>query len=468
MITRSLLVLLPAPLIGMALVGVLYPGQIRRDILLKVSLGIGAGFGIVSMLYFCWSLIFRPDHKGFLLVELAMIAILACLLVVKGRNKQADDTLPQATRPGWISWVLLALFLGSLVSWGVSYRKYVFMFPHGTFDAYAIWNLHARMIYRGGADWQEAFSPEFNWKTHPDYPLLTSANIARAWVLLGEESTRVPIVLSGMMTVALLGLLYASIARLRSAGQASLAGLLLLVTPWVPFFTTAQNAEIPLAYFYLAACVLLVFYAYSPQPGFLVLAGLMAGFSAWTKNEGLVFLLSVIIVLTASCFLHKTRRGSLKALVPFLLGAFLPLVVVGYFKIQLAPPGDMAVGQDLAGMLGKLVDPERYRLIMQYFSDIFLRLGEWNSQVIPAILLYTFFFWRARKGHRKGAWTLGLVLAVTFAGYFAIYLVTPHPLEWHLQYSIDRLSFHLFPIYLMTAFLVAGTPEEALDQLQQT
>jgi len=97
---------------------------------------------------------------------------------------------------------------------------------------------------------------------------------------------------------------------------------------------------------------------------------------------------------------------------------------------------------------------------LQSFGDIFYRLGEWDNPVMVAGFLYLVLFWDLGEKNRKGLWMLTLLLLLTFAGYFAIYLITPHPLEWHLKYSVDRLMFHLFPMYLLIIFLAAGKPED--------
>src|SRR5215831_14821193 len=47
--------------------------------------------------------------------------------------------------------------------------------PHGSWDGWAIWNAHARLLYRAGALWMDGLP----FTNHGDYPLLTSASTAR-------------------------------------------------------------------------------------------------------------------------------------------------------------------------------------------------------------------------------------------------------------------------------------------------
>jgi hypothetical protein len=58
--------------------------------------------------------------------------------------------------------------------------------PHGSWDAWAIWNMRARFLYRGGVHWAQAFSEKYLW-SHPDYPVLVPGNVARIWDYRGEK-----------------------------------------------------------------------------------------------------------------------------------------------------------------------------------------------------------------------------------------------------------------------------------------
>jgi hypothetical protein len=59
----------------------------------------------------------------------------------------------------------------------------------------------------------------------------------------------------------------------------------------------------------------------------------------------------------------------------------------------------------------------------------------------------------------RGIFAVGIILLIQLLGYFAIYVVTPHDLEWHLAFSLTRSIYHLFPTALLLLFLVTDTPE---------
>jgi len=50
------------------------------------------------------------------------------------------------------------------------------------------------------------------------------------------------------------------------------------------------------------------------------------------------------------------------------------------------------------------------------------------------------------------------VIGLVCAGYYGIYLTTPHDLEWHLATSLDRLIVQLWPMVVFTTFLQLRSP----------
>jgi len=46
-----------------------------------------------------------------------------------------------------------------------------------------------------------------------------------------------------------------------------------------------------------------------------------------------------------------------------------------------------------------------------------------------------------------------VILVIIVAGFIAVYLITPYPLEWHMKYSTDRLVFQLYPVFIFGLML---------------
>jgi|LADL02.1.fsa_nt_gi hypothetical protein len=464
----SIALQIPFILIGLGIILLIWPYSFRSNLILKIVLGVGLGAGFSSLLFFLWLLIL-PNYLNFYLIFeiIILLILLLCLINLRKREKPESPDQFNWKKQHWYGWGILSIFILSTALWIFSYRSVTFMSPHGTFDAYAIWNLRARFIVRGGENWQTGLSPDLNWKNHPDYPMLTPALVARSWSFLDNETTRVPIVLSAIFTLGMVGMVFATLLETRGLTTASIGGIVLLSTSWVQFFPTTQNADTPLAFYYLACCSLIYLYYRDPKKQFLFLAGFMAGFAAWTKNEGIVFLLATFgCILLVQWFNSKKLKKSLKSLCPYLLGLILPTIIILVFKTQLATDNDMSNNLTINLAWAQIIDGGRYGIIGKEFLRLFYSVEILDISFVVWILVFLFILGK-KDQNIVGNRILMSVVVLTLFGYFSIYLITPHPLAWHLNYSADRLLYHLLPLIWLITCLNTRSIETKELQLEQ-
>lgn len=435
--------------------------------LLRASLSVGFGLGIFSVVFFVARL---AGFLHLLTIDVLVVALLVgAVLFLRGRSvPPVVDTpaQPGLDLPPWLSRVLTGTFAFALAAALYSAVLRSIAHPHGDgWDAFAIWNLHARFLFRGGEHWRDGFSPLIPW-SHPDYPLLLPSAIAHFWTMLGHESTAVPAVIGLAFTFSTLGLLFFALAILRGRTIAMLGGLALASTPFFVDQGSAQYADVPLSFFFLAVMVLFHLGVESRteqplrSPEMLVLAGIAAGFAIWTKNEGILFLCATIAAHVLVRAPQRTRCISI-----FLLGAAPFLLLVGWFKHLVAFPNELFSNQD--AVLHKILDPARYWAIFQWFLKDFLRFGEWWLVPGTVLLLAFFFIVRDKRKSQPGYNMRASVLTLTFtlAGYFAIYVITPYDLHWHLRFSLNRLFLQLWPCALFVLFSAA--PQQIGDNVQK-
>ena len=290
-------------------------------------------------------------------------------------------------------------------------------------------------------------------------------NTAMAWFQVGKETPYVPAVQAAFFTLAGSGLLWSALHALRGWSQATLAALALLSTPLFVLVGVWQLADVPLATMILATCILLSLYFLYPdqKSGFLTLAGLTAGLVAWTKNEGILFLLlASLLLLVFSLRGREDKRQGLKELLSYGLGLLLPLAALLVFKLALAPANDLVGSRSLAELTALLFDPQRWRLTFKLMAA---EAGNFGHSLFTVWLLPLGYLLLAgsrslKDGHRQilRFWSIAFLLLLV--GYFVSYLITPHPLEWHVQHSIERLYLHIYPAVLWLVFLVSRSPEE--------
>ena len=108
--------------------------------------------------------------------------------------------------------------------------------------------------------------------SHPDYPLLIPASIARSWEFsrpgdaAGPGCRRAVVYLRDHWNLSLFPFRVFVGER-----QGLLAGLVLLGTPFLILHGASQYADVPLSFFFVATVVLLFLHAQRPaQMGFLI------------------------------------------------------------------------------------------------------------------------------------------------------------------------------------------------------
>lgn len=425
-------------------------------LLLRFCLGIGWGLGLFSIIYFLARV---SGVMALWRIELALCALLvAGYLTARRPRRSLPPEVPHqlnAAPP-----LLNAAFLLALAAAVYAAVARALQRPYGSgWDSFAIWNLHARFLFRGGAHWHNGFNSLIPW-SHPDYPLLVPAAIAHFWTIAGHETTAVPTVLGLVFTFATVGLLFSALDILCGRTSALLGGMALLCTPFFIDLGTWQYADIPLSFYILATLVLLQTDERSAGEknswGTLAMAGLACGLAAWTKNEGLLFLYSVLFARVFFAMRRSracAQRGGLPQIVPLLFTVIPLFCVVAYFKRFIAPPGDLF--STPAIMLHKVADPARYWAVVKWYAKEFLRFGDWLLIPIPLLMVAFYFLLRRFNSaqSRHSIATSAFALGLTLLGYFVVYLITPHEIYWHLRFSLNRLFMQLWPGAVFLFFL---------------
>jgi hypothetical protein len=424
--------------------------------LFRMGLAVGLGIGASSYAYFLWLRFVGVPGKTYHVCELAAFAAAVVLAAAYRRRATGSWTAPAQSHG------LLKIAAVACLAFAVSGVIGTFWKdPLGEWDAWSIWNLRARCIFLGGDQWRSAFSPTFN---HVDYPLLMPSGNARLWSYLGADRLWTSWLVSCLFTFATVAVLIAGVSRLRDRSQGLLAGITLLGSATFLRHGAWQQADVPLAFFMLSAVLLWVLYNAAEQPrrGFLVLSGVMAGMAAWTKNEGLLFL----IVLPTACSVVAWRPGRTKRLLKdafcWGIGAAPLLAVVAIQKASLAADTDLVAAQSWNALSARILDPWRYWSIVQALVDHTYRVGGPWIVVLPLCFL---FLGRAKNRSRGlvGLPAVAGVLILMLAGYFLVYVTTPMDLAWHLNTSASRLLLHLWPLCLLCVFLDLATPDELMS-----
>jgi hypothetical protein len=445
--------ILLALLIGFLLVQVFDPSRHMQPrwaaILLNAALGAGIGIGLTSIVFLLLDVAGLASPPAMFSIDIALAGGLAWQCF-RSRTFSAERFNPDPAKAGfrW-TWLLAIAFGVVLVIACVRLVQMATALPVGNWDAWAIWNLRAKFLAGPGGAWRYALSPLLN-NSHPDYPPLLPAFVARVWKAAGSMDTLAPVLTALVFFAALIALLVSAVALLRGTASALLAGLVILSTTSLLVWAPSQYADIPLAFYYLGAIALIFFRSDSRA---LFFAGLCTGLAAWTKNEGIAFLVCFLIVFFALTFWKRGTRNATTSSGWLLIGAAPGIVLTVWFKFFLAPVVDPLVTQR-ASMLARLHDVSRYTEVARGFFDNLLHLG--SGVAHPFILLAVLGIlvrWQVEDRYRLPLWIATTALVLVFFSYCAVYLMTPYALAWQVQSSFDRLILQVWPGFLLVFFV---------------
>ena len=368
------------------------------------------------------------------------------------------DSAPALTA---IDWVARAAFVVvAVASFSVPVIEYLIN-PHGQWDAWAIWNQKARFLYRAGDAWKAAM--EIPW-SQPGHPLLVSASVARLWAYAGDEITFAPALLSEVFGATVLAVVMGTLNVARA--RAWVAGAVLAAPFAFSHLMAAQTADLPVSMMVVASLAMLrqddprVWRDSTRARSALLLAGVLAGLTAWTKNEGTVFLCASVLLVAWIAFRHGRWHDSAW----WVAGAAPVLAMVAWFKLIVTAAAAPVYGPSTPGAaVGYLLSPDRHGRVIEAMGPLFVSWGgPWARWSLPIMMGAATALALTPVG-RSGRGVLAVV-AVMLLGYYGAYLVTSMELPWLVLTTHERLVMQVWPALVLAALSVGEPAIAALPR----
>jgi hypothetical protein len=457
----TLLSVAAALLAGFMLASAFLPLKVgwNRQTCFLTFLGLGFGLGLTSVIWFVSWWLFGPSLTPAITFE--GVALVAIAWKFKRRTSDCLEFAAGGRSSSLVAFVIL-IATGVAVSTAILFSVRLFrIIPHGEWDAWSVWNLHARFLFLGGVrTWNVMSAPELNY-SNADYPLMLPMSIFRVWCFQGTDSVLGPQVIGFVFLFGTAGLLASAITLIRDPLQGCLALVALLgVEPYV-HTGSAEYADIPLSYFVLCAVVLLTFYEESEArfPGFIALAGLSAGFAAWTKNEGQLFLITILLSQLLKVLWRRDGRVIGTGVAWFVAGAAGPVAMTLAYKMALAPRSDVMTWTNGADLFQRLFDLHRLGVILRTLALEVWSFGGWVPEIVVLGIVYFVCFGivtNLKQG--RAALENVTILVLMLTGEIFVYLVGRYDIAWWLSTSATRLLEQLWPAALFVFFTALRGP----------
>lgn len=421
----------------------------------RTALAVPAGMGATSLVFFALTWSGAVSRVSILVTEGVILA--ACIAVL-WRRRSAPEADVRPARPFTWNWLLRIAALLALALLLAGFQITTGAAPHGEWDASFIWNLRARFLASGTDAWQYAVSPsinrEFTGASHPGYPLLLSAFIARCWMLAGAVTQTAPAAASLAGSLATLLLLFAAAAWRRGESLALLAVLILLASELWVAQTAMQYSDVLLGLALLGAiafCGAAIEEGWTPR--LALLAGVMGGIAAWTKNEGLVVLPGVLALVL--------WRGGWRPLGWAAAGALPPALATFLLKTVLVTHVESTFPTTAGEVLARITTLERWLEAAKGYAGAFADLGFAYTHPLLLLAILAFALRDGGAERRRTAALAALPAAALLAGGFGALVVTSAQQGWHIGTAVSRLVAQLWPALLYSVALALKTPEEA-------
>tara|TARA_R100001132_G_C3275857_1_gene100169 strand:- start:16925 stop:18358 length:1434 start_codon:yes stop_codon:yes gene_type:complete len=304
--------------------------QTQTSLTELLGLGLVFGFGTTAFFYFLWGWVGGSYSSTVAWSWMCCGLLLGPVTLI--RQFRNARTVANASDASATDDDFKKLCLGILLFLCLSTVIQSLMTPQRFWDERAIFGLKAIVLFQEGTLQNEALQhPDFV-QYHPKYPLLIPLNETHSYLLLGEVNDRWSKIMFPLLYLGMLLCFQGVLQRTtRQSARAWLFTLMLATVPsmipWEYGFLSGQ-ADGPIACFH--TITLLYLWSYlteskksAPDPAVLktlpLVAGLSAGMTVFTKDEGIAFFLIDLIAVSIVGLLYF--RGRLLTLA-FSVGKF--------------------------------------------------------------------------------------------------------------------------------------------------
>ncbi len=411
-----------------------------------LAVALGLGLWTMSLFVLWWAGV--PIVVGTLLSGLGTAAALVIGAVMLVRARASAGLSVVGRSPA--TWGLVGLGGAAVVYTVVSAIVDALRSPNSAFDAWSFWAYKARLFEAGGPA-LAYFRDPLTLYTHPDYPL----NLPLAEVAL----SRVPVVGAALTNLvgplclaALLLLWYAGLARLHGRATASLGVAILLLVPAVRQQAASGDADVSLSLYAGAALLYLLSWRRLHCSLDLVVAALCAGAAIWTKKEGMIVALVLIVTyLMFDTGVSGHRWARVRHAVAFLAATLALPAPWLLFTFTVHP-----LGHDFLPVTPGvfLMHLDRLPTILSFFLLQMLAFANWSVLWLSLAALLV-------VSHRRLTADARIVAAIVML-HLLLYALVFVFSDWqpyidHLRTSLDRLFVGVVPAAVLAVVEATGS-----------
>jgi len=453
---RLLIALLVPALCGYLIVSSMQ-AQERMGFFEKLSLGFGAGVGLIALETFVLGVFGLSFSAPLIAVILALLTSPFVVLRYMNPVRPApEQPTPAGVEKGGLKSAIIVIILlwlafkAGFVLFEGLYRPII------SNDAWWNWSSGAKVFFYARGLLLEPGSEHFfglGYRPFLSYPLLNP--LAQVWIslVLGDFHEALSKAWAPVYYLGMLSIVYFAVRKEGGGGgrfPALLTTFFLSAAPLLTFHTLDAYSDLPLAFYVLSGSVMLWQYMEEDGYGRLVLSGLFFSMGAFTKNEGLVYISAGLVALLAFNVIEGKKRwaGLFYYAAPAALYIAPWLLFKAYYGIGYGHGTGTGVGfGDVAG--GITWAPELHPEVIGIFlKEIFLTVN--HGLVFPFLAVVTVLGYRIVLG--TNVKYLYLIVLVIAAVLLFFYIATNDYTYVLSRAAVNRNALTFLPL----SFLIAG------------
>jgi len=421
---------------------------------LKISLSYGLGLGLLAI----WMLILYIYQQPFnlFIIRTPLLFFIIFLFLInfkkgtfartKTENKPAS--IPTTTPKHLFINSTYIAFIALLILY-IAFNIY-YVFWRSLTVPLSSWDAIATIAFKAKIFFFEPSPPSLELLPHHSYPLFVP--FVQSWIAfnLGYWSGIFIKVIFPFAFLAYLTIHYKFLVYFCNKTWALLGCAILLSSNFLIHHATVSYRDFFIMYFNCATILLLVLWHQKKAVSFLILAGLYAGITTFTKLEGTGYLvihtLMVIFILWRNSAL--SLGGKVKEFFKFAIPSYAICLIYHFYKINLG----------ISGMEGRIefaISPEhlsRLPVIMSDFASILFLSGNWNIiwfLLCISLLFHCKIFW-----HSMALKLLAFPLLMFFVIYFTFLTFTSAEMVNVSFGLLSRVILHFYPLSVLLIILL--------------
>ncbi|MBF0385618.1 MAG: glycosyltransferase family 39 protein [Candidatus Omnitrophica bacterium] len=429
-------VLIPT-IFGFSILKLIFSQRLRLPILFDLGVSFGLGLGLLSQVMLLF-MILKVPHDSQLINFLLLVSSLWILL----RNRRFSPgeefpVIPNADKAfvfkhflelALISYVLALIIFILLACLYVSVRGW---------DSFATSTYNAKIIY-----YERGIMPLASL-AHSEYPLLVP--LSQAWVALnaGKWDDQAFMIIFALISLSYCCIHFYFLRGFVSRAKSLLGTFFLLSSLSFIMLSTIAYRDIFAMYYTCGAVLFMVMWFRSEDRGWLILSALFAGFMAFTKYEGLMYigLQAVLLIYVLSLKKGISFASKVKYFFAFVfIGFSIPFcyalfqgpsgVYASRFEDFFIDAGIMERASTALTSLNEILFRSLDFNILWVFLaiSIILNFGKKNPQVTTILLVYVLLFLSTYC-------VLGTMNKKFFTSFGLFYRI-----------DLSRLILHVFPL----------------------